>query len=65
MFGAHFCDKFSTSSIQPSSTALWIKFMYFIIFYPFKAWPRPMQHMREIEEMWFGGYELVSFELFA
>ena len=58
---AHFCDTFSTNPIQPSSITLWIKFFYFIIFYPLKAWPRFMQHMGEIEEMWFGGYDRVGF----
>ena len=55
----------STSLIQPSPTALWVQFMYFIIFYHFKAWLKPMQQMGEIEEVWFEEYESVSFEPFA
>lgn len=28
----HFCDTFRTSPIQPSSTSLWTRFMYYILF---------------------------------
>ena len=32
----HFCDTFSMSPIQPSSTSLWAQFMYYILFDSFK-----------------------------
>ena len=51
----------STSSTQLSSTSLWAQFMYHIILY----WPKPMRHMGEIEEVWFGGYGSISFGPFT
>ena len=37
----HFRDTFSTSPIQPNSTSLWTRFMYYILFYSFKHDPSP------------------------
>ena len=51
----HFRDTFSTSPIQPSPTSLWVKFMYFILFYSFKHGPSPCDLLGEIEDVWFEG----------
>ena len=40
-------------------------FMYYIIFYSFKHVLSPCNILGEIEEVWFGGYQLVSFESFG
>ena len=61
----HFRDTFHTSPIQPSSTFLWTRFMYYIFIYSFKHDPSPCDNMGEIEKVWFGGYGLVPFEPFA
>ena len=61
----HFRDTFFTSSIQSSPTALRAQFMYYIIFYSFKHGRNPCDIFEEIEEVWFGGYELIHFEPFA
>jgi len=61
----HFCNTFSTNPIQPSLTFLWAQFMYYIIFYFFKHDPNLCSILEEIEEVWFGGYGLVSFGPFA
>ena len=36
-----------------------IHVLYYFLFS--SAWPKSMQHMREIKEVWFGGYGLVHF----
>ena len=56
---------FFMSSIQSSPMALRAQFMYYIIFYSFKHGRNPCDIFEEIEEVWFGGYELIHFEPFA
>ena len=56
---------FFMSSIQSSPMALRAQFMYYIIFYSFKHGRSPCDIFGEIEEVWFGGYELIPFEPFA
>ena len=41
------------------------RFMYYVLFYSFKAWPKPMRLIGEIKEVWFRGYESFPFGPFA
>lgn len=60
-----FCDRFSTSLIQPSLTFLLAQFMYFILFHYFKHDPSPCDIFGEFKGVWFERYEPISFGLFA
>ena len=45
-----FRDTFSTSPIQPNSTSLWTRFMYYILFYSFKHGSSPCNIWRKLRK---------------